>query len=317
MKSKENSKENVLELVLGLKDKQIVLFGASSSGKRVLLSLMEKGIKKEDTLFYDNNPEKWYKEILGVKVIPLDEFRKLPSETPILISSCMFNEISGQLKDFGFGNFHYVRELLYAKRFLLKYDDSFLKILDEVEEKCNMDSEEKFTLYSSMKAISSLEGDIAEVGVYKGGSAKILAELKGNKKLHLFDTFEGLPSKVTTSEDLVKPGWLSDVNIEEVKAYLSKYNNLFFYKGLFPNTADPIKNRKFSLVHLDTDIYQGTLESLKFFWPRMVKEGRIICHDYNNEDCPGVKKAFKEFFKGSLEKIIDIADTQAMVIKNE
>ena len=48
----------------------------------------------------------------------------------------------------------------------------------------------------------------------------------------------------------------------------------------------------------------------------MVKGGRIICHDYNNVDCPGVKKAFKEFFGDRKDLIIDIADTQGMVIKN-
>ncbi len=316
-KPEENSERNLLELILKLKDKKIILFGAASSGKRVLLNIMEKGIKKENISFYDNNPEKWGKKILGVQVLSLDEFRKSPLDIPILISSCMFNEITEQLKKMEFTNFYYIRDLLYAKRFLLKYDENFIRLLEEVEEKCNMDSEEKFTLYSSMKAVFNLKGEIAEVGVYKGGSAKILAELKGEKELHLFDTFEGLPEEVITNEDLVKPGWLNDVNLEEVKSYLSQYNNVFFHKGLFPDTAEPIKEKRFSLVHLDTDIYQGTLESLKFFWPRMVKGGRIICHDYNNEDCPGVKKAFKEFFYGKEHLIIDIADTQGMVIKDE
>lgn len=293
--------------------KKIILFGCASSGKRVLLSLLERGIEKDKILFYDSNVTKWGKDVLGVKVISCNELMRFPRDTLIIISSCMYEEISEQLEEFAFMNFHYVRELLYAKRFLLKYDDSFLKLLDEVEEKCNMDSEEKYTLYSSMKAVSNLKGEIAEVGVYKGGSAKILAELKGNKELHLFDTFKGLPE--TQKEDLVKEGWLSDTSLEDVKKYLSDYNNLFFYEGLFPDTANPIKEKKFSLVHFDTDIYQGTLDGLKFFWKRMVKDGRIICHDYNNEDCQGVKKAFKEFFKNSPEKVIDIADTQGMVIK--
>ena len=41
----------------------------------------------------------------------------------------------------------------------------------------------------AVKATRKLSGDIAEVGVYRGGSAMIICEAKGNKKLHLFDTF--------------------------------------------------------------------------------------------------------------------------------
>ena len=314
-KQGKEQKTDLLSLISDIKDKKIILFGAASSGKRVLINLLEKGIKKEKVLFYDNNKEKWGKKILGTKILSLHEFKEMPKETPILISSCMFNEIKEQLKELGFTNFHYVRELLHAERFLLKYSKDFIELLKKIKEVCNMDSEEKFTLYSSMKAVSNLNGAVAEVGVYRGGSAKILCELKGDKPIYLFDTFKGLPE--TQKKDLVKKGWLDDTSLEIVKEYLSEYENVFFYKGLFPDTSEPIKEKRFCLVHLDTDIYSGTLEGLKFFWPRMVKDGRIISHDYNNEDCPGVKRAFKEFFKNSPELIIDIADTQGMVIKNE
>ncbi|MBU2576881.1 MAG: class I SAM-dependent methyltransferase [Nanoarchaeota archaeon] len=311
----KNKKKSVLELVSGFRNKKIVLFGAASSGKRTLLSLLEKGLDKKDILFYDNNPEKWGKEILGVNVLSLDELKQIPEDTPILISSCMFVEITNQLEKLGFTDFHYIRDLLYSRRKLLKYDEKFEEILDSVSESCNMDSEEKFTLYSSVKAISKLGGDIAEVGVYKGGSAKILCEIMGDKVLHLFDTFEGLPE--TEKGDLVIKGWLNDTSMEGVRDYLREYDNVFLYKGIFPETSFPVKDKKFCLVHLDTDIYSGTLESLKFFWPRMIRGGRIICHDYNNVDCPGVKKAFEEFFVGREDLIIDIADTQGMVIKDE
>lgn len=275
-----------------IRDCQVILFGAASSGKRVLLSLLEKGIKKDNLLFYDNNSDKWGKKIIGVRVMSLDDFRRIKKDTPILISSCMFEEITSQLKYLSFTDFYYVRDLLYKNQIFLKYDNRFLKILDDVSERCNMDNEEKFTLYSSMKAVKHLDGDVVEVGVYKGGSAKILCEAKGNKAIHLFDTFEGLPEKVIAEEDLVRGGWLSDVSKDDVERYLNDYSNVYFYKGLFPQTASWLKSKKFCLVHLDTDIYQGTIEGLKFFWPRMTKGGRIISHDYNNVDCPGVKRAF-------------------------
>src|SRR5665647_1277936 len=48
-------------------------------------------------------------------------------------------------------------------------------------------------LFALAEAAAKIEGDMAEVGTYKGGSAKIICEVKGNTPLHLFDTFEGLP----------------------------------------------------------------------------------------------------------------------------
>ena len=194
-----------------------------------------------------------------------------------------------------------------------KFGSEFLKILEAVKEKCFMDDDEKYTLYSSMKAVSQLDGSIAEVGTYKGGSAKILCELKDQKKIHLFDTFEGLPQP--SNKELVKAGWLSDTSLKSVKNYLSGYNNIFFYKGYFPQTARNLTSEKFCLVHLDTDLYQSTLDSLEFFWPKMVKGGRIISHDYNAIEVDGVKQAFKEFFKVSPEMLIEIADTQILVVK--
>ena len=50
-----------------------------------------------------------------------------------------------------------------------------------------------FLIYSLAKAQSKRPGDFAEVGVYQGGSARVICEAKGSKRLRLFDTFSGLP----------------------------------------------------------------------------------------------------------------------------
>jgi hypothetical protein len=87
----------------------------------------------------------------------------------------------------------------------------------------------------------------------------------------------------------------------------------FIYKGVFPDTAAAIENKKFCLVNLDVDIYKSTKDSLSFFYPRMVRGGVIISHDY---DCgKGVTKAFKEFFKDKPEIIIELPTTQCLVVK--
>ena len=47
------------------------------------------------------------------------------------------------------------------------------------------------------KITGKVTGDIAEVGVYKGGSAKIICSAKGDRHLHLFDTFAAFPGWTT------------------------------------------------------------------------------------------------------------------------
>lgn len=44
-----------------------------------------------------------------------------------------------------------------------------------------------------LKETSEIGGVCAEVGVYKGGSAKVIAENKGSRPLYAFDTFSGIP----------------------------------------------------------------------------------------------------------------------------
>lgn len=70
--------------------------------------------------------------------------------------------------------------------------------------------------------------------------------------------------------------------------------NIVIKKGFFPDTALNVKDF-FCYVHLDMDIYQSTMDGLKFFWPRMVEQGIIMIDDYYNDHCPGVKKAVDEF----------------------
>lgn len=177
-----------------------------------------------------------------------------------------------------------------------------------------LDKNEAYQIYISVKRTEKIKGNIAEVGVYRGGSAKLICEAKGKKNLYLFDTFEGLPELCENHDEpsSFHKGQFAS-SIEDVKNYLKKYSNFYIYKGLFPNTAKPIKNKKFSFVNLDVDIYESTLNCLKFFYPRMSIGGIIISHDYNT--IRGVRKAVDYFFKNKPETIIELSTSQGLVVK--
>ena len=171
---------------------------------------------------------------------------------------------------------------------------------------------ELYNVYRGVLMTAQIPGDIVEVGVFKGGSAKLICEIKGEKHLHLFDTFEGMPR--AGEDDIIQEGAFSDTAVDNVRQYLEDYNNVFFYKGLFPKTAAAIKNRKISFLHLDVDIYTSTSEALHFFYSRMSKGGLIISHDYNSKSCPGVKKACDEFFKDKPEPIVELSSTTQCLV---
>jgi len=134
---------------------------------------------------------------------------------------------------------------------------------------------EGYTIYRTVKNTSKIKGDIAEVGTYQGGSSKIICEAKGKRALHLFDTFEGLPELSNLDDTRLVQKGDYPASLVEIKRYLKKYNSVHFYKGLFPYTSGPVKNKKFSFVNLDVDLYKSTLSGLAFFYPRMSKGGSL------------------------------------------
>jgi O-methyltransferase len=163
-------------------------------------------------------------------------------------------------------------------------------------------------------AVDKLAGDLAEVGVNRGGSAKLICEAKGSRDLHLFDTFAGLPPPGEHDRGTVFWEGQFAATQESVQRYLGRYPNVHFYKGLFPETADPIMDLKFCFVHLDVDFYEATRAGLEIFYPRMVPGGVLMSHDYN---AAGVHRAIDEFFVGKPEIVIQQpAGSHCIAIKN-
>jgi len=170
---------------------------------------------------------------------------------------------------------------------------------------------EAFFLYSLANAQRKLFGAMAELGVFQGCSARILCEAKEDRALHLFDTFAGLPQPGEIETGYLKRGQFA-ASLPAVQRLLQGYTNVSFHDGLFPNSATGLDGVRFSLVHLDADLYSSTLAGLEFFYPRMVPGGIILAHDYST--LPGVTLAFEEFLAGKPEAVIELPTTQAMIV---
>ena len=84
-------------------------------------------------------------------------------------------------------------------------------------------------------------------------------------------------------------------------------------KGIFPDSANPIQEKKFSFVHLDADLYRSTIDCLRYFYPRLINGGIILIHDFHTD---GIKKAITEFSSENNMHIIDLSGTQGLLLKH-
>ena len=180
------------------------------------------------------------------------------------------------------------------------------------ERKSLLLANEAFMVHSIGRAQSKRPGAMAEVGVFEGASAKLLCEVKGDRALHLFDTFEGLPQSTKPDRQVHREKQYPS-SLEAVETYLSDYDNVVFHKGRFPDSAADLEDISFSFAHFDVDLYESTLACLEYFYPRMIPGGVMLSHDYSL--LTGVGKGCDEFLEDKPEALIELPTTQCMVIK--
>ena len=165
----------------------------------------------------------------------------------------------------------------------------------------------------------NISGACAEVGVFRGASAKIINQYFPDNELHLFDTFEGFSENDIEMEQLVgrkdaKAGQFSDTSVDIVMEDMKHPENVIIHQGYFPDTAENL-DKKFCFVRIDMDLYMPTKAALEIFEPLMVKGGIILVHDYFGNQYPGIKKTVKEFMmKHPGLRKMPIGDTMSIAI---
>lgn len=213
----------------------------------------------------------------------------------------------------------FVKRSFARKGFLLsKYDMKHRKQwLNQVcaikdERPFLLDPGEACQLIAAAEATAKLSGDMAEIGTAFGASAKLLASHAHGRTLHIFDTFEGLPSVDKVDANRFAAGQFA-CSKESVGAYLQGLN-VKLYQGYFPSdTGAQVEQLRFSFVHLDMDLYRGTLEALEFFYPRLCPGGMVICHDFVSAE--GVNQAYREFMADKPEPLLELSGYQCLLVK--
>jgi O-methyltransferase len=203
----------------------------------------------------------------------------------------------------------------------IDHDQDFARQFVRLSAGAAFTHERKYNLDQLFQLARHIDGDVAECGVYKGASAYYLArhivEFNLAKKLCLFDSFEGLSVPADTDGDYWDAGALAS-SPDDVRCSLAPLGHLEcveLFKGWIPERFGEVSGRRFCFVHIDVDLHQPTLDSIAFFYPRMVLGGIILLDDYGFQQCPGATEAIDKFMADKPEPIVNLASGGAFIMK--
>ena len=146
-----------------------------------------------------------------------------------------------------------------------------------------------------------IEGDFAEIGVYRGNSAAVLAHYakRYNRHCYLFDTFSGFDDRDLIGIDRgASKTRFSKTSVKLVEQVIGRdlIGRYTLVTGYFPDSLPPRLGEKyFSVVSLDCDLYQPTRDALEWFFERMHDGAIFLLHDYSSGIWEGSCQAINEF----------------------
>jgi O-methyltransferase len=192
----------------------------------------------------------------------------------------------------------------------------FQSLYGEISRKTLLNAERAWMVYSLAQQALSVEGDFLEAGVYRGGTAlllrRILDRRPGPRRLHLFDTFAGMP-QTDPSRDRHRHHDFRDTSVEAASGFVGREDKNLYHQGLIPETFNGIEESRFVFSHIDVDIYRSVRDCCIFVYPRTVNGGIILFDDYGFPSCPGARQAVDEFFADKPEFPIILRTGQAVI----
>jgi O-methyltransferase len=200
-------------------------------------------------------------------------------------------------------------------------DEQFRATMRQIEGFSLVDEMRLYELWQLAGQLASVEGDILEVGVWRGGSGCLLGQRSATSgsatTVFLCDTFAGVVN-AGEEDPIYVGGEHSDTSPELVKslaAYMGLSNSEVLV-GMFPEeTGAVIADRRFKLCHLDVDVYGSTRAAAEWAWPRLVVGGVIVFDDYGGDGMDGVQQAVHEVAAELPGVLIHNLNGHALLIK--
>jgi len=189
-------------------------------------------------------------------------------------------------------------------------NSEFNAYLRTFQEEFGFNADRRWMVYQLALLTVAVAGDTAECCVFQGAGSYLICLANQQSSLykshHVFDSFEGL----SQPRDVDGRHWKQydlACGLQAVQANLRQFADVQCHKGWIPERFDEVSSRQFSFLHIDVDLYEPTLESIRFFYERMTPGGIILCDDYGFSTCPGATKALDEFLSDKPEKVISLS----------
>lgn len=198
-------------------------------------------------------------------------------------------------------------------------DKDFLEIFRKCDPYSYKDIVPFYSLYNSVKYIAdrNIPGDLVECGVWKGGSAMLMAYTlmkagAADRNIFLYDTFEGMSEPTSEDEDLhgnTAKKLMGEQNkiggavwcystLEEVRRNMISTGypekNIILVKDKVEDAIPATMPAQISLLRLDTDWFESTYHELIHLYPLLQQKGVLIIDDYGH--WKGARKAVDRYF---------------------
>lgn len=277
--------------------KRTIIFGAGQAGKALYRILHCN--KQSVIAFADNNPDLAGTEWNGIPILSLRQAVELRPGSIFLgiVNQDSCKAVGGMLRQAGYAGPLYKATDLQDK-FHVRLATLRL-IIDEIKSR-------------------AVPGALAELGVYQGEFAEEMNRLLPDRKLYLFDTFEGfderdIKQELKANASEAKTGDFGDTSVQAVVSRMPHPENIIVRKGYFPDTAKGLEER-FALVSLDADLYLPMYEGLSYFYPRMSPGGYIILHDYNSTQFKGAGEAVRKYCEENGLYVFPLCDLHGTAV---
>lgn len=175
-----------------------------------------------------------------------------------------------------------------------------------------------YSLSQWVKFAHAVPGDLVEMGVYQGASARIMLLAAPGRHYWGFDSFQGLSQpKLAIDGDYWSAGDLS-ADLAEVGRNLGPLGDrATLVPGWIPTTFATVNGPDLiAVAHIDVDLYSPTLESLRYCDQRTASGSILVCDDYGFDTCPGARLAIDEFVgECSHWNLVHLTTGQGLLIR--
>lgn len=157
---------------------------------------------------------------------------------------------------------------------------------------------------------ANVQGDVVEFGCYVGTTSVPMGKrlMKTDKKLFVYDSFEGLPEKTPKDESPAGTQFVKGELLATKKQLIKNFKQAhvplpIITKGWFSDITPDQVPESISFAYLDGDYYHSVLDPLKLIWPNLTPGAIVLVDDYANEALPGAAKAVDEWLRTHPAKI--------------